>query len=140
MSKGPYDDIINLPRPEPIRSRMPIQNRAAQFMPFAALTGYDETIEETARLTDDRIELDEYIKARLDKKLDILKEQIGNEPEITVTYFKRDETKPGGAYVSVHGTARKIDYNSRIIIMRDGTRIPINDIINITGDIVKFIE
>ena len=141
MRRGQYDDIINLPHHESAsRPRMPIQNRAAQFMPFAVLTGYDDAIEETARLTDEKINLDEYMKAKLDKKLKILQKQIKNEPEITIIYFQHDKLKTGGAYVSVNGVVKKIDYYKRTIVMQDETEIAIDDIINITGDIVKFCE
>lgn len=135
-----YDDIIDLPQHEPkFHPRMSILNRAAQFSPFAALTGYDDVILESARLTDKRIELDESVKTILDNKLNTLQENINNEPKLTVTYFQEDEIKEGGAYVTMSGAMKKIDYYERTLLMQDGTRIRIDDIINIEigdGDIL----
>lgn len=129
-----YDDIINLPRHElktrPLMSRL---NRAAQFSPFAALTGYDEAVKETARLTDKRVDLDETVKARLDEKLRLIQEQLSSEPEITVTYFQPDEKKAGGSYVTISGIVKKIDYYERAVIMKDRTRIEIDEIADIIG-------
>ena len=136
-----YDDIINLPHHiSKNHPQMDTLNRAAQFSPFAALTGYDDAIEETARLTDRRIDLDEVSKAILDEKLRIIMEQLGNKPEIEITYFQPDEKKSGGAYVSVSGIVKKIDYYKRLVLLQDGTRIKIEDISNITGEIVQNIE
>ena len=129
-----YDDIINLPH-HVSKTHLPMAtpDRAAQFSPFAALAGYDGAIKETARLTDERVELDEAEKNILDQKLSIVEEQLCNEPEITVTFFRPDEKKVGGAYVSISGIVKKIDYYKRVILMQDGTRIEIEDISNITG-------
>ncbi|MDD4113895.1 MAG: hypothetical protein PHC56_12830 [Herbinix sp.] len=129
-----YDDIINLPH-HVSKTHLPmaIPDRAAQFSPFAALAGYDGAIKETARLTDERVELDEAEKNILDQKLRIVEEQLCNEPEITVTFFQPDEKKVGGAYVSISGIVNKIDYYKRAVLMQDGTRIEIEDISNITG-------
>ena len=124
-----YEDIINLPhhvsRTHP---QMAIIDRAAQFSPFAALTGYEGAIKETARLTDDRMELEESAKAVLDEKLRIIQEQISQEPEISITYFQPDEKKAGGAYLTLGGVVRKIDNYERTVILKDGRRIKINDI------------
>jgi len=116
---------------------MSILNRAAQFSPFAALTGYDDAIEETARLTDRRLELDETERAILDEKLRIIKEHIDKKPEITITYFQPDIKKDGGAYISISGIVKKIDYYKRLVLMQDGSRICIDDISNITGEIIQ---
>lgn len=127
-----YNDIINLPHHVSKHSpRMSIQNRAAQFSPFAALTGYDDAIDETARLTDERKDLDESERARLDEKLRSILNQTDSEQEITFTYFQQDEKKSGGEYVSISGIVKKIDYYQRAVILRDGTRIEIEDIIDI---------
>jgi hypothetical protein len=130
-----YDDIINLPHHvSKSKPHMSALNRAAQFSPFAALTGYDGAIKETARLTTKRMELDEAEKTVLDEKLRIVQEQLSSQAEIEITYFLPDEMKTGGAYVSAIGIVKKIDRYERIVVMRDETRIPIEDIIRITGE------
>jgi len=124
-----YDDIINLPHHvSAVRPHMPLPDRAAQFSPFAALTGYHDAVEEAARHTDEKRELDENSKAILDRKLWRLQENTGSPMEITVTYFLADTKKPGGAYVNAAGTVKKIDAHKRILIMEDGLSIPIDDI------------
>ena len=129
---GPYDDIIDLPHPvSATRSRMSIANRAAQFSPFAALTGYDAAISETARLTSERIELDEGDIAILDSKLSILKDMIADHPDIAVTYFQADKKKAGGSYVTVSGAVKKIDDYESAIVLMNGKKITIEDIIGI---------
>ena len=133
---GPYDDIINLPHhTSATRPRMPRENRAAQFSPFAALTGYETAIKETARLTDERIELSESMIAELDAKLSLLADSITERPEIAVTYFLPDEKKSGGAYVTAAGTAKKIDDYERTIIFTDGKKIAITDVLEIEGEL-----
>ncbi len=124
-----YDDIINLPHPTSLKHpRMTVENRAAQFSPFAALTGYDALVEETARLTEDRAELDEQRKAVLDERLRILRERLGEEPELSIVYFLPDLLKFGGEYVSHTGRLRRIDPVEKSILFTDGLRIPIADI------------
>lgn len=137
----PYDDIVNLPH-HVSKSRPPMSriNRAAQFSPFAALTGYDGAIKETARLTDKRIELVEAVKSVLDEKLRIIQEQLSSQPEIEITYFQPDAKKAGGAYVSTIGIVKKIDNYKRTILMQDETRIDIDEIISITGEAVQSID
>lgn len=136
-----YDDIIDLPHHESkTRPRMSIINRAAQFSPFAALTGYDDAIEETARLTDERVELDEAERMILDEKLKIIKESLSSQPEVTITYFQPDIKKNGGAYISISGIVKKIDYYKRLVLMQDGTGIKIEDISNITGEVVQSLD
>lgn len=108
---------------------MPMEKRAAQFSPFAAVSGHDEAIYETARLTDEQLELSEDEIAVIDEKLQWLREHIKEQPEITVTYFQPDEKKNGGAYVTVTGSAKKID---KVLVLRDGTVIPIDAPISIS--------
>ena len=123
-----YDDIIGLPHHRSAtRPHMPLTDRAAQFSPFAALTGYEAVITETARLTDHRIELDEDEKAVITQKLQTVLEHIRECPELTVTWFRPDGKKDGGAYVTVTGRVKRIDEYDRAILMMDGTRIPICD-------------
>lgn len=133
-----YDDIINLPHHVSTkRPHMTAINRAAQFSPFAALTGHGAAIKETARLTDKRIELDEYMKAALNNKLQILLDQFKKYPEIEITYFRPDTRKNGGTYVTTTGIAKKIDEYERVIIMTDGMTIHIDEIIRIEGSFLK---
>ena len=127
-----YDDIINLPHPEPTtRPRMAMENRAAQFSPFAALTGYDAATREEARLVDIKQELSEDMKDMLDAKLAIIEQHIKEQPEISVTYFQPDEKKNGGAYVTVTGFAKKIDTFERVLMINDEISIPIGCIISL---------
>ena len=136
-----YDDIINLPHhTSPTRSRMAMIDRAAQFSPFAALTGYDAAVKETARLTEDRVELDEYQKSALNDRLQILQERLSNTPVISITYFVPDERKSGGAYCTETGIIKKIDYYERAVIMRSGTHISIDEIIGIEGDLFNQLD
>lgn len=131
----PYEDIIHMSHHvSSNRAHMSISDRAAQFSPFAALTGFDGEIKETARLTDQRMELEEGAKAILDEKLRIIKEQLSRQPEIGIEFFRPDDLKAGGAYVSVRGTVKKIDEYKHIVVMQDGTRIPIEEIVDITGE------
>ena len=133
---GQYDDIINLPHHvSSTRPQMPILDRAAQFAPFAALTGYDAAIKETGRLTDEKIEMDEEALNILNMKYQILVDSLDDEPEVTFTYFKPDERKAGGAYVKVTGTVKKVDDFERLIVMQDGTKLPMDNILNIDGKI-----
>lgn len=136
-----YADIINLPHHElTTHQRMPLINRAASFSPFAALTGYDEAVKETARLTDTRIELDDSTKIILSDKLQMAMEMADQEPTITVTYFVPDQKKAGGAYVDYTGIIKRIDEYERKVIFEDKTSIPIDDIYAIEGEIYKGME
>lgn len=142
---NPYGDIINLPHhTSASRPHMSAYDRAAQFSPFAALTGYDSAITETARLTDKRVELDEYSKAALNGKLCMIQEQIDEqpdeEPEVSITYFQPDNKKSGGAYITAAGCVKKIDSYERTVVMRDATRIPIEDILAIEGEMFGTLE
>lgn len=133
-----YDDIINLPHHfSEVRPHMSVIDRAAQFSPFAALTGYDAAIKETSRLTDERVELDQYMKDVISDRLQIILDRISEHPEITITYFQPDIKKTGGTYVTAVSTAKKIDNYERMVVMMDGTVIPIDEIISIEGQIFK---
>lgn len=117
-----YDDIINLPHHVSSRHpQMPLADRAAQFSPFAALTGHDAAIKETARLTDAFVELDEGRKAELDEQLRLLKENQSQRPEIEATCFQPDLKKSGGTYVTVRGRVKKVDEYNRQVVFTDGT-------------------
>ena len=105
-----YDEIMELPHHvSKTRPQMPLSDRAAQFAPFAALTGYDSAIKETGRLTDERIELDEEALTALDRKYQLLMDTLDDAPEVTIIYFQPDERKAGGQYVSATGTVKKVD-------------------------------
>ena len=105
--------------------------RAAQFAPFAALTGYDDVIHETARLTDEQVELEEHDNNRLNRKFAELTDAMEEHPKITVTYFLPDEHKAGGAYVSITGTLKKVDTYEQLMIFDDGNEIPIAHIVDL---------
>lgn len=136
-----YKDIINLPHHvSKKRKRMSQIDRAAQFSPFAALTGYDAAILETGRLTDKRVELDEGTKAILNEKLTIIADFIKEQPEVIITYFEPDKKKDGGAYVDYRGTVKRIDEYERAVIMTDKTSIPIEQIYDIQCDLFWNIE
>lgn len=127
---GKYDDIINLPHPVSRRhARMPMVDRGAQFSPFAALTGYDAVIRETARQTCQSIDVDESVCSDIDRQLRYLAEQI--RPEVTVTYFQPDERKAGGAYVTVTGRVKKVDPCAGELVFLDGSRLPFESILAI---------
>lgn len=136
MSK--YDDIINLPHYESkTRKRMSMEARSAQFAPFAALTGYEEKVKETARLTSNQIELNDEEFSIINSKLEIIKEHIKEKPLITFTIFIKDKLKTGGAYTTLVGNVRKIDEVNQEVIFIDRTKINFKDIIDISGDIIK---
>ena len=121
-----YEDIINLPRHVSAkRQPMSRQDRAAQFSPFAALTGFDATIAETGRLTDESIELDESRKEALNERLRRVLSEISQQPRVRITYFREDERKAGGAYVTVSGRVKKVDAYDHTIILTDGQVIPL---------------
>ena len=127
-----YDDIINLPHHVSKKHlHMDILDRAAQFSPFMALTGYEAAVGETARLTDDWIEPGEESKAILNEKLRIISEHIAEKPVVIIAYFQPDEKKEGGAYVTITGAVRRIDEYTGTIIMADKTVIPIENIVDI---------
>lgn len=133
---GEYDDIIHLPHyVSSKRPQMPMSDRAAQFSPFAALTGYDDAIHETGRLTEQKIELDEEALQELNERFTILQEHLHEQPEVRFTYFKPDSQKDGGAYLTVSGVVRKIKLYEREILLQDGTIIPVDDILKIESSI-----
>lgn len=122
---NPYADIIDLPHHVSKKHpQMAMEKRAAQFSPFAAVSGHDEAIHETARLTDEQLELSEDEIALIDEMLQRLREHIKEQPEVTVTYFQPDEKKNGGAYVTLIGSAKKIDEFKQVLILQEGTSIP----------------
>jgi len=138
---GKYDEIMGLPHHvSKTRPQMPMSDRAAQFAPFAALTGYDSAIKETGRLTDERIELDEGALSALNMRYQLLMDALDEEPEVEITYFKPDERKAGGAYVTATGAVIKVDDFERLITMQDGTKIPMDDILSIDGELFLSLE
>ena len=129
MDTHKYDDIIDLPNPTPKRHpRMSLYARAAQFSPFAALTGHEAASRETARRTDEKEILSDEVIVGLNEKLRIIAENIGSEMAVAITYFVPDERKAGGAYMTHAGVVKKIDEYEHMIIMKDGTMIPIDQI------------
>lgn len=133
-----YDDMIGMPRPvSENHLQMSRADRAAQFSPFAALTGYEDAIAETGRLTDERMELLEDAGNFLDEKLRLIQERIGDLPEVSVTYFLPDERKAGGAYITVRNRVKKMDSHEGVMIMQDGIRIPFRDIVEIEGEALQ---
>ena len=130
---GNYDDIIAFPHPEPrTHPRMSLHDRAAQFSPFAALTGHSAAIAETDRLTDSRITLDESEMARVDAALQRLRELLPQAPAVSITYFVPDERKAGGSYQTVTGAVRRIDTVNGVVLLTDRREVPIADIFDIT--------
>lgn len=126
-----YDDIMDLPHHvSPTRPQMSIWDRSAQFSPFAALTGHEEAIHETARLTEGRMELSETVKQEIDECLRRIKEQLAAKPVVTVTFYVEDMRKAGGSYVTVSGSVMKIEEYEGRILLENGT-VPIGDIVKI---------
>ena len=136
MSKDNYEDIINLPHHTSSKHpRMTRESRAAQFSPFAALTGYDDAIKETRRLTDKKIELTEEEKQIINDKLLMINDNIKSNPKVSITYFEHDKNKEGGKYLSYTGYIKKIDMIELTITLTDKNKININEIIDITEEI-----
>ncbi|MBQ7345331.1 MAG: hypothetical protein IJW45_04625 [Oscillospiraceae bacterium] len=135
---GKYDDIIHLPHhTSPSRKGMSMIDRAAQFSPFAALVGYDDAIEETARLTGQQIELDENEKYILDLKQQHLLTMLPQMPQITVTYFSPDDRKDGGEYVTLTGRLKSILPHADTMILSDGTSICLKDVIRLDSPVFQ---
>ena len=138
---GKYDKIINLPHHvSSTRPHMSMIDRAAQFSPLAALTGYDAAVKETARLTEQKIELDEYEKVALDQRILLLQDHLKEHPEVTITHFVSDERKDGGKYVSITGAVKKIDTYEKQIVLMDKSKIPIENILNMDGEVFRILE
>lgn len=134
--KFPYEDIVNLPPHISKRHPQPsMMDRAARFAPFAAITGYEEMVLEEARITEERIDLDEGTSSILNEKLNMIQEFIDEEPEVTITYFEPDKKKSGGAYVSVTGIVKRIDEYEHFVIMMDGKKISIEEIYGLESDL-----
>lgn len=132
----PYEDILHLPYPRPsTRAKMSMVERGAQFTPFAALTGYDAAIAETARLTGQRVELDESEKAALDGKLRQLLALLPACPNVTVTHFTDDLRKEGGEYVTTTGILQKLDFYRRSLVV-DGQSISVDDILSLQCELL----
>lgn len=128
-----YSDIINLSRPVSKRPPMSLEQRSAQFAPFAALTGYEGQVKETARLTNKKIEINEELKEILNKKIQLIQKKIKEQPQIEITYFIPDSKKDGGKYETVTNSVKKIDTYKGEIILIDGTTIAIDEIIDINS-------
>ena len=127
-----YDDIINIPRWNPkSHPRMSEYDRAAQFAPFAALTGYDAMVSETARLTDARADLDEEQMLALNDNLRTVVERLGEHPKVSITRFRKDARKKGGEYVKTEGSVRNVDLPGRLLILKEGAQISLDDIASI---------
>lgn len=132
MKQDDYEDIINLPHHQSsVHPRMSMAERAAQFSPFAALTGYEGVIREAARQTEERIELDESEREDLDRKLKEWSVEGGDRRRIQATWFVPDETKAGGTYVTAEGVVKKVDGYEKVLILEDGSRIRTEDIIRL---------
>ena len=130
---GQYDDIINLPRPVSKKHPpMPMSKRAAQFLPFAALTGFEGEIAETGRLTQAAPELGEDALVALDRQLALLRQRLPEQPEVTITRFVPDEKKDGGQYETLTGRARRLDEPNRLLILTDGARIDLDTVVELT--------
>ena len=143
MKKDPhrYDDLLHLPRPKSTHPPMPAENRAAQFSPFAALTGYEACIMEEARLTDTKPDLDEHEKALLDEKLQELLSEAAAQPagsvSVSVTHYVPDPLKEGGSIREREGRFKRIDSSRRLLIfyaangISDGETIRIDQILDL---------
>ena len=141
MQENNYDDIINLPHHQSkVRPQMSLYNRAAQFSPFSALTGYEDAIEETARLTENKHTLSDEETDMLNRKMALLKDKTNEKPTISIKYFIPDDLKDGGSYSNISEKLRAIDSFSRLVILQDGTTIPFDDIEDISGDVFNSLE
>ena len=136
-----YSDIIGLPHYESkSHPRMSMHQRAAQFSPFAAVTGHDAAVKETERLTDDRIELDERQKVELDEKLQIICEHLGAKYVTLTSGFSPDEKKDGGSYQTIIGNVQKIDIYEKKLVLTDGQRIDIEQIYDLNSNVLEKLE
>lgn len=129
---GKYDSIINLPHHVSSKHPpMPMGDRAAQFSPFAALTGHEAAVKETARLTESKVDLSEDAKGYLSEQLNLIQARLAEAPQVSITYFVPDAKKAGGAYVTYTGIVKKIDEFERTVVMHDKTVVSIDDILEI---------
>lgn len=131
--KNPYEDILHTKYPYPTeRHKMTMQERAAQFSSFAALTGHEEAIQETARLTEEQMELSEEEKEKINRILQSINKKLQEKPpvkaHVLVTYFREDHRKSGGSYQTVTGTVKKLDSFEKLLLLDDGTKIPMESI------------
>lgn len=141
MTKNNYEDIIDMPHHTSSKHpRMTIEARSAQFAPFSALTGYNEAVKETARVTEEKIEIDDGLKIIINNKLQIINNNIKDNPKVSITYFIKDKNKEGGEYITIRGTIKKLDSIKELVILEDKTIIPIKDIINITSSLFSSLE
>ena len=135
-----YDDIINLPHHvSTVHPHMSLHDRAAQFLPFAALTGYEDAIRETGRLTEERVSLSESEIESLNERLRVLSDEQHSQSKISVTYFVPDEKKAGGAYETTEGYVKRIDEYRHVLVLTDGLQIAMEDIIELEGEIFSDI-
>lgn len=136
-----YDDILDVPHHvSQVHPPMPMEKRAAQFSPFAALTGYEDAVLETERLTDSRIELDENQRETLEKRLQLLLDAKDRMPEVTLTWFVPDERKAGGRYVTRTGILRRFDSLARVLSLEDGTLIPADDVTEVSSEYLHALD
>ena len=139
--KSKYDDIIMLPHHVSQKHpQMPLLNRAAQFSPFAALTGHDAAIQETQRLTDSFIEIGGSGEIELNEQLLLIRHNLDKRPELKITYFQPDERKSGGSYITVCGRIKRIDEYNRRIVFADGTALPIDHIFSMQGELFNGMD
>lgn len=130
-----YKDIINIKHFEPKHERMSLYARSAQFAPFAALTGYEEQVAETGRLTDEKREIEEGLIEIINQELIKIKEIIKLNPKVKITYFVPDKRKTGGKYITKEESVKKIDEYNHLVILLDSTKVRIDDIIQL--EIIK---
>jgi hypothetical protein len=141
MKENSYDDILQQPYPIPLRRpRMSSADRAAQFSPFAALTGHEAAIRETARVTEAREELEEDEIQALNERLQWLQEHLNQRVTVQITYFVPDEAKAGGSYVTVSGVVRKIDGYEKILLLENGTRVPLEQLRELESSLFDTLE
>ncbi|MBO4914943.1 MAG: hypothetical protein J5449_07030 [Oscillospiraceae bacterium] len=141
MNPRCYDDILDMPHHvSSSHPHMSLLDRAAQFAPFKALTGYEDDVDETARLTDSRIVLDEALIEQLDARLQIIEEDIDKRPEVSITFFIPDSRKSGGSYETINCKVKKLDPIHRSLILCDGRNIAIDDIVDISGALFSSLE
>ncbi|MDO5154692.1 MAG: hypothetical protein Q4D51_01895 [Eubacteriales bacterium] len=132
---GAYDDILFMQHPVSEKhARMSVADRAAQFSPFAALTGYEAVVKEAGRLTEQKHELDEEQKRKLDLKVQFLQSRMPNDEIITIRYFEPDTRKKGGAYIEIFDKIKKIDRYQRVLVMGNQLEIPLDDIVDLSSE------